>query len=318
MQINSVGAITWTPRDLDVFLALAASGGFRRAAEQVHLSQSAVSGVIARLEDSLGVRLFDRNTRSVSLTPCGEVFLEQARLLRAQFDEAARRVRAMVQLRAGRVSLAALPSLAATVLPRVMAEFARLYPGVELNVRDTLSGAAFELVRSGQVDLAITAANPEYADLDYTALTADSFVLLCAADHRLARSRKPLQWSEVVGERHISMPLPASVRQYANAAFLFHGFQFAPAYEVEHIATIHGMVRAGLGVAALPELAAAFVGREGMVTRRLTGPDMQRPIGLVSRRGRSLSPAAAEMIRLLREEIAHLLPAGRTGPVAGE
>lgn len=104
------------------------------------------------------------------------------------------------------------------------------------------------------------------------------------------------------------MPLPASVRQYANAAFIEHRIAFQARYEVEHIATIHAMVKAGLGVAALPELAAAFVQQEGVVTRRLTGPDIQRPLGVVTRRNRSLSPAAQEMVRMLRQATTALLP----------
>lgn len=75
MQIN------WTPRDLQVFLVLAETGSFRQTAARVHLSQSAVSGVIVRLEEMLGVRLFDRTTRSVHLTPAGETFRDQARLM---------------------------------------------------------------------------------------------------------------------------------------------------------------------------------------------------------------------------------------------
>lgn len=300
--------INWTPRDLEVFLVLAETSSFRRTAARVHLSQSAVSGVIARLEDSLGTRLFDRTTRSVHRTPAGEVFEEQARMLRAQTEEAARQVRSIAELKAGKVRVAAMPSLAATVVPRVMARFAKRHPDVELDLRDTLSGPAFDLVRAGQVDFAITAANPAYADLDYTPLSADGFVLMMPKGHRLARSGQPLGWRQTAELVHISMPLPASVRQYANAAFMQHRIAFQPRYEVEHIATIHAMVKSGLGVAALPELAAAFVQQEGVVKRRLTEPDIQRPIGLVTRRNRSLSPACAEMIRMLRQETAALLP----------
>lgn len=307
MAINPRQHLSWTPRDLEVFLVLAQTCSFRRTADQVHLSQSAVSGVIARLEDSLGTRLFDRTTRSVTLTAPGEVFVEQARLLQAQAEEAAQRVRSITQLQAGKVRIAALPSLAATVVPRAMARFAQRYPDVSLSLSDTLSGPAFELVRAGQVDFALTAANPAYADLDYTPLTADGFVLICPPGHRLGRGRRPVPWQEVAGETHISMPLPASVRQYANAALMQQGITFTPRYEVEHIATIHAMVRAGLGVAALPELAAAFVQQEGVTTRRLTAPDIQRPIGLVTPRKRSLTPASQEMIRLLRQETRYLL-----------
>lgn len=306
MQINQ--SPQWTARDLDIFLVLAETGSFRRTATQVHLSQSAVSGVIARLEEALATRLFDRTTRSVHLTAAGTVFVEQARLLHAQTHEAVQRVRHITDIRTGQVRLAALPSLAATVVPKVMARFSAQYPEVALTLHDTLSGPAFDLVRAGTVDLAITAANPDYADLDYTPLSADGFVLLLHPDHPLAKSNAPLAWSQTARLTHISMPLPASVRQYANTAFMEHRIAFTPRYEVEHIATIHAMVRSGLGVAALPELAAAFVQQGGVVTRRLTGPDIQRPIGLVTRRNRSLSPAAQEMVRILRQETSYLLP----------
>jgi LysR family carnitine catabolism transcriptional activator len=300
--------LNWTPRDLDIFLVLADTGSFRRTAAQVHLSQSAVSGVIVRLEEALGTRLFDRTTRSVQLTVAGQVFVEQAKILSAQTLEAVQQVQQIKQVQSGKVSLAALPSLAATVVPRVMARFAAQYPQITLQLHDTLSGPAFDLVRSGTVDLALTAANPDYADLDYTPLSADSFVLLMPLGHRLAKVQSPLSWLAATELTHISMPLPASVRQYANSAFMSHGLAFQPRYEVEHIATIHAMVKAGLGVAALPELAAAFVQQGGVATRRLTGPDIQRPIGLVTRRHKSLSPAAQEMVRMLRQETTALLP----------
>jgi len=306
MQINH--APTWTSRDLDVFLVLAETGSFRRTAAQVHLSPSAVSGVISRLEEALSTRLFDRTTRSVHLTATGVVFVEQARLLQAQTQEAMLRVQHINHLRSGKVSLAVLPSLAATVVPEVMARFSELYPDIELQLHDTLSGPAFDLVRSGAVDFALTAANPDYVDLDYTPLSADRFVLLLPLNHPLANGTGPLKWKQVSGLTHISMPLPASVRQYANAALFEHRIVFKPRYEVEHIATIHAMVKEGLGVAALPELAAAFVQQSGVITRRLTAPDIRRPIGVVTRRNRSLSPAAQEMMQLLRDATKHLLP----------
>jgi LysR family transcriptional regulator, carnitine catabolism transcriptional activator len=300
--------INWTPRDLDIFLVLAETSSFRRTAAQVHLSQSAVSGVLARLEESLGTRLFDRTTRSVHLTAAGQVFVEQAKLLSAQTQEAVQRVQHITQIQSGKVSMAALPSLSATLVPRVMARYAEQHPDIALQLHDTLSGPAFELVRAGTVDFALTAANPDYADLDYTPLSADSFVLLIPLNHRLAKGKTPLSWLQVAELTHISMPQPASVRQYANAALIEHRIAFQPRYEVEHIATIHAMVKAGLGVAALPELATAFVHQDGVVIRRLTAPDIQRPIGVVTRRSRSLSPAAQEMVSLLRQEMTALLP----------
>ena len=103
--------ISWSTRDIDVFLALAETLSFRRAAERVHLSQPAVTAVINRLEDGLQVRLFDRTTRQVQLTQPGQVFVEQAQRLRHMHHEAVRRVQEVAQLEVGQVAMAAMPSL---------------------------------------------------------------------------------------------------------------------------------------------------------------------------------------------------------------
>jgi LysR family carnitine catabolism transcriptional activator len=217
-------------------------------------------------------------------------------------------MRDVSDLRQGSVTVAALPSLAATAVPSAFARFAERHPDVRLKVLDTLSGPAFDLVRAGKVDFALTAANPEYADLDYTPLMADRFVLLVPASHALARTRAPLRWLDTTSLAHISMPLLTSVRQYADSALLQHGVRFEPRYEVEHLATINAMVRSGLGVAALPELAAVVARGADVVQRPLVAPKMLRPIGLVTRHGRTPSPAAAAMVTLVREEMRRLVP----------
>ncbi|ART60154.1 LysR family transcriptional regulator [Acidovorax carolinensis] len=295
--------INWSTREVDVFLALADTLSFRRTALQMHLSQSAVSGTLARLEEMLGARLFDRTTRTVQLTQAGEVFAEQARFLRHQMDETVRRVQAVAQVQVGRLALAALPSLAAGAVPRALARFAAEHPGVHLELFDSLAGPAFDMVRAGRVDFALTAANPAYADLDYTPLASDPFVLLVGRAHPLARGRGAIAWADVADLPHISMPAGTSVRQYADEALLTHRIRFAPQYEVEHLATIAAMVAAQLGVSALPELAAQVVQRPEVVMRPLKQPLLRRPIGLVTLRGRRLSLAAVQMVALLRQEM---------------
>jgi LysR family carnitine catabolism transcriptional activator len=300
--------INWNTRELAVFLALAESLSFRRAAEQMHLSQPAVSGLIARLEEALGVRLFDRTTRLVQLTGAGLIFLEQARRVHDQVELAVRTMKDVALLQQGSVTVAALPSLAATVVPSAFSRYAAVHPRIRLKVLDTLSGPAFDLVRAGRVDFALTAANPAYEDLDYTAIASDGFVLLIPPGHPEARAvAKPLKWADTANYPHISMPLPTSVRQYAATAFLQLGILFEPVHEVEHLATIQAMVASGLGVAALPALAAEVSRPVGSIQRRLIEPDISRPIGLVSQRNRSLSPAAAAMVAMLREEMDKLV-----------
>lgn len=295
--------INWTAHDLDVFLTLVETLNFRRAALRMHLSQPAVSGTVVRLEEMLGTRLFERTTRAVQLTEAGRVFAEQARFLRHQIEDAVHRVRAVADVQVGRVALAALPSLAATVVPRAFARFAVDHPGVHLELVDSLAGPAFDMVRAGRVDFALTAANPAYADLDYVPLASDAFVLLLPSGHSLARSKAALGWADVADLRHISMPAGTSVRQYADAALLTHRIRFEPCYEVQYLATIAALVAAGVGVSALPELAAQVAHRPGIVERPLRAPLLRRPIGLVTSRGRQLSLAAARMVSLLKVEM---------------
>ncbi|MBB1624297.1 LysR family transcriptional regulator [Achromobacter sp. UMC71] len=298
MQINL------SMRDIDTTLVLGRTLNFRQAAAQLHLSQSALSTQIQRIEDALGVKLFDRTTRSVRLTAAGEVFMQQAAALQVAFRDAIAAVSGIASAEHGQVSVAALPSLAARLLPRVLMAYRQAHPQVALKVRDTLSGPAFDLVRAGEVDFALTAADPQHADLHYVPLMSDSFILLIPQAHPLAKSRGPLRWADTASAAHVSMVHPSSVRQYTEWAFLQNRIRFTPAFEAEHLTTIVAMVECGFGVAALPEIAAGAVAQNGIVQRPLTGPVAERSIGLVTARNRSLPPAAAALVSMLREYLA--------------
>jgi len=302
-------------RDIETVLVLGRTLNFRQAAGQLHLSQSALSTQVLRIEDALGVRLFDRTTRTVRLTAAGKVFLQQAALLQSAFRDAIDAVGGIASAERGQVAVAALPSLAARILPRVLMAYHRERPEVALKVFDTLSGPAFDLVRAGEVDFALTAADPQQADLHYEPLMSDRFVLLIPAAHPMARATGPLRWADTASAPHVSMTHPSSVRQYAEWAFLQNRIRFQPVFEAEHLATIAAMVECGFGVAALPEIAAGTVRQPGIVERLLTGPVAERSIGLVTLRNRSLSPAAAELAEAVRR---HLAPAGHEAAAAGK
>lgn len=292
--------INLSVRDLKAFLAVAQTRSFSKAAQQVHLSQSALSALIARQEESLGARLFERSTRSVALTAAGVLLQERAQRLLADIADTLTAVKDVVELRRGRVAVACLPSLAAGLVPELFRQFGQRHPDIELALIDTLSESAFELVRSGRVDFALTAANPQYEDLDHEPLTTDSFVLLVPPAHALAAGSGELPLVEALAWPHVSMPRTASVRQYLDAAALQRGLQFRPRFEVDHLATIGAMVEAGLGVAALPALAAEVIGHRALRQRPLVEPVVRRSIGLVRRRGGEPSPAAQAMVDLLR------------------
>jgi len=295
--------INLSMRDVETVLVLGRTLNFRQAAAQLHLSQSALSTQVLRIEDALGVRLFDRTTRTVRLTAAGQVFLQQAANLQVAFREAIDAVGGIANAERGSVTVAALPSVAARMLPRVLMVYRQAHPHVALKVHDTLTGPAFDLVRAGEVDFAITAADPQQADLHYVPMLSDSFLLLIPEGHPLARRKGPLRWADTVDAAHVSMVHPSSVRHYAEWAFLQNRIRFQPAFEAEHLTTIVAMVECGFGVAALPAIAAGAVAHRGVVERPLVGPVAERSIGLVTARHRSLSPAAAALLEVLREHL---------------
>lgn len=289
--------INISARDIRAFRAVADTRSFSQAAKQMHLSQSALSTLILRIEEGIGARLFDRTTRSVALTAAGEILASHADQLLADIERAVAAVRDVSALRRGKVSIAVMPSIAARIVPQLFRAFRDSHPNIALSLADTLSEAAFELVREGHVDFAITAANPAFSDLDYIPLTTDSFVLLVARAHPLGRTKSAVKFNDTLSWQHISMTRHTSVRQYVDATALQHGFGFLPAFEVDHLATIGAMV------AALPTMAADVINAKGLIRRPLVGPTIRRSIGIVTRRETALSPAADAMLSLLKHQI---------------
>lgn len=291
--------INLSTRDLRAFLALSHTCNFGQAAAQLQLTQSALSALIARLEVQVGARLFERTTRSVTLTAAGRAFTDYAVEILHQTGLAVQTVQDITALRQGKVSVAALPSLTAGLVPEVFAQFHAVYPLVRLSLTENLSADAFEQVRQGKVDFALTAAHPRHEDLAYEPLTQDHFLLLCAPDHPLAEDSEAVSLRDTLAWPHVSMPPAASVRQYIDRALEHEGVQFVPAFEVHHIATIGALVSRGLGVTALPETAIDLIAQRQLHRRPLAAPGIQRPLGLVRRKHPELSHAAETMRQMI-------------------
>src|SRR5512139_2775035 len=276
-------------RQLRAFMALAAERNFTRAAAASHLSQPAFSALIRQLEESLGVRLFDRTTRQVDLTAEGEEFESSARRVLAEFDAAEAAMRERVERQRGRVSIALMPSLAADWLPQVLAGFRAEYPGIEIEVADVLSEPCIERVRSGRADFALAATRADTPELRAELFCSDDFHLVCPATHPLARSRT-LRPRDVAAWPFIHLSRTSSVRQYIDAAT--HPQSLRSVLEVDQLATVAGMVRAGLGISIVPALTLYQFRSPELAIRPIRWPGLTRRIYLVRRRDRGLSVAA--------------------------
>jgi LysR family transcriptional regulator, carnitine catabolism transcriptional activator len=276
-------------RQLGAFVALADLASFTRAAEACHLSQPAFSALIQGLEDALGARLFDRHTRSVQLSAEGRLFEPSARQLLGDFQRAVVDLHDHVERRKGRVHVAALPSLAAGWLPAVFRAFRDSWPGIELSLSDLLSDGCIDLVRSGKADFALASDASGVPGLASQLLCADKFWLVCRQDHPLAR-RRSLTLKDVAREPFIHLSRNSSVRQALDAAL--HPHKTNTVLEVDQLATVMGMVEAGLGVSVIPALTLFHFDRPTLARRALAGRGLLRRIYLVRRSDAALSVAA--------------------------
>ena len=286
MQITQLNIST---RQLRAFVALAELKSFTRAAVLVHLSQPAFSALIRALEEQVGIRLFDRDTRKVELTAEGLMFLEGARRLLGDFEIALSDLGEHAARRRGRVALAALPALAAGWLPDVLAAFHAEYPGIELDIADALSEACVDRVRAGRADFALAAVRATAPELRTDPFCADRFHLVCRRDHPLA-TRRRVTLADLAGQPFVHLARTSSVRQHIEQAVW--PAQMNRVMELEQLSTVAGMVRAGLGVTVVPMLTLFHFVHPDLVTKPLYGSTLKREIFVIRPRDRSLSSAA--------------------------
>jgi LysR family transcriptional regulator, carnitine catabolism transcriptional activator len=274
---------------LRAFVNLAEHRSFTRAAAASHLSQPAFSALIRALETDIGVRLFDRSTRHVDLTVEGRDFHDGAQRVLSEMEATLTNLRARVDLKRGRVALALLPSLAAGWLPDVLAAFHADFPEIELAVFDVLSENCVDHVRSGRADIAIAATRVDTPELRAEPFQTDDFFLVARRGHPLLEQPSPKP-RDLLAFDFIHLSRHSSVRQYLDAAIL--PLQMRTVMEVDQLATVMGMVRAGLGISVVPALTLFQFQHPDIETRALRWPGLRRSIFLIRRRDRGLSVAA--------------------------
>ena len=289
-----------TLRDLEAFRGVARLGSFTRAARSLNMSQPALTVRIHHLEDALGVRLLDRTTRSVALTEVGREFLPTVERVLGEIDAVAVNVRDLADGRRGLVTIAALPSVAARLLPRAIAVFKERHPGVTVRVRDGVAERVTSLVKNGQADFGIGSPTRRDTDLHVSALMHDPIGVAFRPGHPLER-RKHVRLRDLINCPLILMDGDHSVRVLIERAFESLGHPVAPAYEASYVPTALGLAKAGLGVAVIAYSAdAGATHAAGLRSRVIEHPSLVRQISLIESTRRSLSPAARDLVAVVR------------------
>lgn len=282
-------------RQLAHFVAIAEQKHFTRAASQVHIAQSSLSGSIRSLERELGSALLIRNSRRVELTEAGRALLPSARraLLAAEDGQAA--VDAVRGLVRGRLALGAIQLLSVLDLPALLAEFHRQYPGIVLSVRHGSVDALIEAIASGELDLAVVDRPIDPRTAHIQALGSESLVLAVASDDPLA-GRRRVALTDLWDRDFIEFRSDSTLRARIDAACAGAGLVRRSCCEIDDMAELVKLVGAKLGVALLPP--GPLHGAAGVVGIEID-PLIRRDLVLATPADRPGSPAAQAFLRLL-------------------
>jgi DNA-binding transcriptional LysR family regulator len=292
-----------TLRQVQAFVLTAQLGSLTRAAERMHVTQSAISVLIKQLEAVLGVRLFDRTTRTLRLTAAAEEALPTAERILVNQDRLITSLQGLAGRRRGQVSFAVTPAVAAGVMPRVLATFAREYPNVAVTMLDVAPDQLISKALDEEVEFSIGTVDGSHGEMVLTPLLRDH-VGVVVRDGSPIAALESLSWSDIIDHPVIAIRKGSGIRALIDDTLAAQGKVLMPAYEVSLLATALAMVAEGLGASILPRYLITHLHTVGLTTRPLIDPVVTREISIITKARRSLSCAAEGFIEVMRRILA--------------
>jgi DNA-binding transcriptional LysR family regulator len=292
---------------IQAFLAIAECGSFGQAAARLHLSQTAVSHRMRKLEESLGVQLVVRTSRGIALTQAGSALLPHTRRSVQQLEASCEAVRTHGGHAARWLTFGCVPTVAAAILVPLLERTMQARDGMPVRVFDGTPNEIVELVEARTIPFGITVARPVPDHLAMLPLAREPFVLVCPAGHRFAE-RGDVAWGELAGEPMIRISLPSGNSMTIDDALgpLREKLQWR--YEAQRTAMALEMVRGGLGLTVVPRL--AIPRYAGVLGVPLVEPVVSRTLALLQRRDETLEG----LDRLLADTAALLVTEGLAVP----
>ncbi len=280
-----------TLRQLHVFQAVARHLSFTRAAEELHLSQPAVSMQVRQLEESVGLPLFEKTGRQISLTEAGHELNHYSQNICRELDEAAEVMESMKGVNSGHLKIA----VASTInyfAPRLLAAFSKIYPGIELSLLVTNRESLVQLLKENEEDLVLMGQPPEEMDLEWEPFMENPLVVIAAPDHPLV-DKKNISMQELAEETFVIRETGSGTRIAIERLFDSAGLKLKKGMQMTRNEAIKQAVRAGMGVS----IVSAHTIELELETGRLAILDVEgfpliRHWHLVHRKGKRLSPAA--------------------------
>ena len=277
---------------LEAFVSVAEFGSFTRAAKHLNLSQTAVTHRISKLERNLGAKLLHRSTRDVMLTRAGSELLPRLKAILGDLSGELLRVGIEAEeVHVPLLTIACLPTIAMRIFPSALKVFKERNPTVVVRAFDTSAAEIAPLICQGVAEFGLTIMAAGNEELATEPLFTEDYLLVCPAGHPLGDKRE-IRWSEIGEEALIRVNQHTANRYIVDHALGEECEKMNWEYEVQHTLTAVRLVQAGLGLTILPRCAVEALHKEDISCSPLTRPKITRTIGILSRRGASLSMLA--------------------------
>jgi len=294
-------------RQLEIIRAIAETGSFTRAGARLHVSQSAISRQILLLEEELKEPLFLRFGRQVQITPAGEALLQLSHRMFADIRETCASIMDNQKTLSGTLNLVGGMTVCLYVFPRLLKEFRRNHPDVDIKIATGATQRLLRRVRSGRADLGLLTLPITEPGLTTVPALREELMLVMPPGHPLERAKHPLDPSALVGEPFIIFEPGSNTRRVLDAFFLREQIQPKVVTETENVEIMKAMVASGLGITIVPFQSVAQEARNGTVSvARIRGAQLVRETGWVYRTGERVPRAVQEIMTTLARIIPQL------------
>ena len=287
-----------TLKQLKAFLVLARTLSYANAADELCLSQSALSLSIKSLEDELGGKLFKRNTRQVNVTTEGHSLIPYAKKLLANWEDMEKDVKQRFQLHRGTLNIASMPFATHAVLPAVLHDFAKKYPNLNFSIHDVSNEKIIEKVQEGIFEIGICFEPPFSHQLAFQPLFKEDFVAIVPKNHILAK-RKSVTMAELCAYPFVTLQKPSIIRHVIEESCLKNHLVLDLKVECHQISSLSHFIAYGMGVSAIPRHFQKFIDQEQNMIIEIGDGNVQLNLGIIYKKNSELSNISSQFIQTI-------------------
>ncbi|WP_353144045.1 LysR family transcriptional regulator [Acinetobacter pragensis] len=287
-----------TLKQLKAFLALARTLNYANAAEELYLSQSALSISIKTLEEELGGKLFKRNTRRVEITAEGLSLIPYAKKLLANWEDMEKDVKQRFKLNRGTLNIASMPFATHAVLPAVIYEFSQRHPNISFSIHDVPNEKIIEKVQEGIFEIGICF-QPKFCDqLVFHSLFQEDFIGIVPKDHPLAHQQQTT-WQQLCSSPFITLQNPSIIRHVVEKKCLENNAVLDLKVECHQISSLSHFVAYGMGVSAIPRQFQKCIDLKQVAVIEISDINVQLQLGIIYKKDFQFSHISSEFIDMI-------------------